>query len=89
VSPVKYEQGFHIPEDDIFHSHRHENLKSYKRTPPQTYSLAPSFKPATPGSLDCAAELAVHNERAQTVITSFCGSHCGDGPTALNVERVN
>jgi hypothetical protein len=28
VSPVKYELGFYIPEDDILHSHRHENLKS-------------------------------------------------------------
>jgi hypothetical protein len=28
VSPVKYELGFYIPEDDIFHSHRRENLKS-------------------------------------------------------------
>jgi hypothetical protein len=25
---VKYELGFYIPED-ILHSHRHENLKSY------------------------------------------------------------
>jgi hypothetical protein len=30
VSPVRYELGFYIPEDDILHSHRHENLKSYK-----------------------------------------------------------
>jgi hypothetical protein len=29
VSPLKYEQGFYIPEDDILHSHRRENLKSY------------------------------------------------------------
>jgi hypothetical protein len=29
VSPVKYELGFYIPESDIFHSHRRENLKSY------------------------------------------------------------
>jgi hypothetical protein len=29
MSPVKYELGFCIPEDDILHSHRHENLKSY------------------------------------------------------------
>jgi hypothetical protein len=29
VSPVKYELGFYIPEDDILHSHRRENLKSY------------------------------------------------------------
>jgi hypothetical protein len=27
--PVRYELGFNIPEDSIFHSHRHENLKSY------------------------------------------------------------
>jgi hypothetical protein len=29
VSPVKYELGFYIPEDDILHSHHRENLKSY------------------------------------------------------------
>jgi hypothetical protein len=26
---VRYELGFYIPEDDILHSHRRENLKSY------------------------------------------------------------
>jgi hypothetical protein len=30
VSPVKYELGFYIPEDDIRHSHCRENLKSHK-----------------------------------------------------------
>jgi hypothetical protein len=29
VSPVKYELGFHIPEDGILHSHSRENFKSY------------------------------------------------------------
>jgi hypothetical protein len=29
VSPVKYELGFYIPQDDILHSHRRENLKPY------------------------------------------------------------
>jgi hypothetical protein len=29
VFPVKYELGVYIPEDDILHSHRCENLKSY------------------------------------------------------------
>jgi hypothetical protein len=29
VSPVKYELGFHKPEDDILHSDRRGNLKSY------------------------------------------------------------
>jgi hypothetical protein len=29
VSPVRYEPGSYIPEDDILHSHRRENLKSY------------------------------------------------------------
>jgi hypothetical protein len=29
VSPVKYELGFYIPEDDILHSHRHQSQKSY------------------------------------------------------------
>jgi hypothetical protein len=30
VSPVKYELGFYIPEDDILHSHRRDDLKSYR-----------------------------------------------------------
>jgi hypothetical protein len=29
VSPVKYELDFYIPEDDVVHIHRRENLKSY------------------------------------------------------------
>jgi hypothetical protein len=29
MSPVRYELGFYIPEDDILHSHRSEKLKSY------------------------------------------------------------
>jgi hypothetical protein len=33
VSLVKYELGFYIPEDDILHSHRRENLKSYLNRP--------------------------------------------------------
>jgi hypothetical protein len=32
VSPVKYEQGLYIPEDDILHRHRREKLKTYKTT---------------------------------------------------------
>jgi hypothetical protein len=32
VSPVKYELGFYIPEDDILHSQSRENLKSYTTT---------------------------------------------------------
>jgi hypothetical protein len=29
MSPVKYDLGFYIPEDDVLHSHSRENLKSY------------------------------------------------------------
>jgi hypothetical protein len=29
MTPVKYELGFYIPEDDILHIHRSEILKSY------------------------------------------------------------
>jgi hypothetical protein len=29
VSPVRYGLGLYIPEDDILHSHRRGNLKSY------------------------------------------------------------
>jgi hypothetical protein len=32
VSPVKYELDFYISEDDILHSDRRENLKSYRRS---------------------------------------------------------
>jgi hypothetical protein len=31
VSPVKYELDFYVPEDDILHSYRRENLKSYNQ----------------------------------------------------------
>jgi hypothetical protein len=33
VSPVKYELGFYITEDDILHSHRRGNLRSYSVVP--------------------------------------------------------
>jgi hypothetical protein len=29
VSPVKYELGFYITEDDILHSHHRDNIESY------------------------------------------------------------
>jgi hypothetical protein len=29
MSPVKYELGFYIPEDDIRHGNYRDNLKSY------------------------------------------------------------
>jgi hypothetical protein len=29
MSPVRYELDFYIPDEDILHSHRRENLKSY------------------------------------------------------------
>jgi hypothetical protein len=29
MSPVKYELGLYIPEDDILHSHCREDVKSY------------------------------------------------------------
>jgi hypothetical protein len=32
VSPVKYELGFYMPEDDILHSHRREILRCYDQT---------------------------------------------------------
>jgi hypothetical protein len=32
VSPLRYELCFYIPEDDILHSHRRENLKPYTYT---------------------------------------------------------
>jgi hypothetical protein len=48
VSPVKYELGFCIPEDDILHSHRRENLISYMlRKCPAGYSPRSFFTELT------------------------------------------
>jgi hypothetical protein len=33
VYPVRYELGFHIPEDDILHGHLRENVKCYRCVP--------------------------------------------------------
>jgi hypothetical protein len=41
VSPVKYELGCYIPEDDILHSDRRGNLKSYRDVFRFTNALAP------------------------------------------------
>jgi hypothetical protein len=38
VSPVKYELDSYILEDDILHSHCHENLKSYNLMTCQVFS---------------------------------------------------
>jgi hypothetical protein len=40
VSPVKYEQGSYIPEDDILHSQNHENVKSYNENRISRLSVA-------------------------------------------------
>jgi hypothetical protein len=47
VSPVKYELGFYIPEDDILHSHRRENLKPYiaVRVPDCNQTNSMTFSP--------------------------------------------
>jgi hypothetical protein len=52
MSPVKYELGFYISEDDILHIHRGENLKSYMKfmvfwdvTPCRLEVAAPSSLP--------------------------------------------
>jgi hypothetical protein len=29
MSPVKYELGFYIPEDDILHSHHSESIEAF------------------------------------------------------------
>jgi hypothetical protein len=39
VSPVKYELGFYIPEDDILHSHRPDNFKCHNLAAVSSISL--------------------------------------------------
>jgi hypothetical protein len=43
MSPVRYRLDYHISEDYILHSHRRENLKSYrgKRLMPRANALTP------------------------------------------------
>jgi hypothetical protein len=45
VSPVKYELGFYIPEDDILHSHRRKNLKFYIKSSGTTRILDVIYRP--------------------------------------------
>jgi hypothetical protein len=45
VSPVKYKQGLYIPEDDILHSHRRENLESYIALTGWTLYQRPNVSP--------------------------------------------
>jgi hypothetical protein len=58
VSPVKYELGFYIPEDDTLHRHCRENLKSYKNgliilAPPHALLfLVPTHAPRHPPGHD-------------------------------------
>jgi hypothetical protein len=48
VSPVKYELGSYITEDDILHSHRRENLKSHiNRTKNHERNRGIRYEPAT------------------------------------------
>jgi hypothetical protein len=41
VSPVRYGLGLYIPEDDILHSHRRENPKSYSAMTAKTSGEPP------------------------------------------------
>jgi hypothetical protein len=55
---VRYELGFYIPEDAIFHSHRRENLKSYTILKHQFHKISANSLAAEPlsvsrGGLDC------------------------------------
>jgi hypothetical protein len=45
VSPVKYELGFYIPDDDILHSHCREHLKSYTALTGWTLQLRYNVSP--------------------------------------------
>jgi hypothetical protein len=55
VSPVRYELDFYIPEDDIFHNHRRENLKSH------SVQLCDSSRPAVFDTSVHAARKPVHD----------------------------
>jgi hypothetical protein len=63
VSPVKYELGFYISEDNILHSHCRENFKSYQ--------LSLGFRP--PQELNHRFHIAVVRVRSQFESGGTCG----------------
>jgi hypothetical protein len=66
MSPVRYELGFYIPEDDILHSHRRENLKFYNNSPVR------SGVTATPS---CLINYALHYVCRNSHMSPFCPFH--------------
>jgi hypothetical protein len=58
VSPVRYELGPYVTEDDILHSHRRENLKSYTVTTSSQLNKTPS-KETTPSVAPGVVQLAI------------------------------
>jgi hypothetical protein len=77
VSPVKYELGFYIAEDDILHSHRLENFKSYMssscstdcdRSSSCSHQLASSpYHETLPNSVDLVRKRNIPIERTALV----------------------
>jgi hypothetical protein len=71
VSPVKHELGFYIPEDDILHSHRRENLKSYI-----TIHASSSPSPIIPSAYHKTVPKMEHIHSVNKLKASNCISEC-------------
>jgi hypothetical protein len=81
VSPVRYEMGFYIPEDDILHSHRRENPPIIHITVISTtnnngqFSLRPLRKSDQVSNRKCVERLpSVGGIQARRV--TFSGASC-------------
>jgi hypothetical protein len=73
VSPVKYELGFYIPEDDILHSHRRGNLKSYiqRHNPQYSTKSTPCFQFRTHSSYNMYVLWSVEDDE----VGGTCGTN--------------
>jgi hypothetical protein len=82
VSPVKYEMGLYIPEDDILHSHSRENVKSYNElTSYSSRCLMFNWCVCLPLTIVSTAAVAVTVSSARW--SSVQGLAQTGGPTAL------
>jgi hypothetical protein len=86
VSPVKYELGFYIPEDDILHSYRREHLKSYIVLPFRAQWLV--YVPPALTSNSSSVNRTVFITETQCVFLSLSSGRRADGPAKPSVQPV-